>query len=180
MIQLILLSLTLLPSAQEVRLPVVRQESPQPRRPYGIPESELPASSPEEQQWWDELRRVGEEVRMRKGSDKKKKRFAELLKEGQAKSYAPPVNESRVVFLHKAMPRYTEEARRSRIGGNITLQVEFRADGNVGEIKPLRRLGAGLDESAIEAARKCTFLPAIKNRKFVDSWSQVEMSFYIY
>jgi TonB family protein len=123
---------------------------------------------------------VGEEIRLRKGGDKAKKRFAELLNEGRLKSYAPPINESRVVFLQKTMPRYTEQARRSRIGGNITLGVQFLADGTVGEIKPLGSLGAGLDESAIDAARKCTFLPAIKDRKFVDSWSPVVMSFYIH
>jgi TonB family protein len=179
MISIILFSLILSAAAQEVRLPVVRQQSQQSHRPPGIPEAEL-RSSPEEQTWWAELRRVGEEIRLRKGGEKPKKRFAELLKEGQAKSYAPPLNESRVVFLQKTVPRYTDEARQRRIGGNIPLRVEFLADGTVGEIKPLVSLGAGLDESAIDAVRKCTFLPAIRNRKFVDSWSQVEMSFYIH
>lgn len=180
MIPSILLSLLLSAvSVQEVRLPVVRQDSQQRHRPPGIPEAEL-TSSPEEQKWWDELRGVGEEIRLRKGGDKAKKRFAELLKESQLKSYAPPVNESRVVFLQKAMPRYTEEARRRRIGGNITLSVELLADGTVGEVKPLGSLGAGLDQSAIDAARKCTFLPAIKNRKFIDSRLPVVMSFYMY
>jgi TonB family protein len=176
---LILLSFILPLAAPEVRLPVARQDSQQRHRPPGIPEAEL-TSSPEEQKWWDELRSVGEEVRLRKGGDKAKKRFAELLKEGELKSYAPPVNESRVVFLQKTMPRYTEEARRRRIGGNITLSVEFLADGTVGEVKSLGSLGAGLEESAIDAARKCTFLPAIKNRKFVDSSLPVVMSFYMY
>ncbi|HEX6730485.1 MAG TPA: energy transducer TonB [Pyrinomonadaceae bacterium] len=180
MISIILFSLILSAvSAQEVRLPVVRQNSQQRHRPPGIPEAEL-TTSPEEQKWWNELRSAGEEIRLRKGGDKAKKRFAELLKEGQQKSYAPPVNESRVVFLQKSEPRYTEEARRRRIGGYITLRVEFLPDGTVGDIKPLQSLGAGLDESAIEAARKCTFLPAIKDRKFVASWLPIAMSFYIY
>jgi TonB family protein len=78
------------------------------------------------------------------------------------------------------MPRYTSEARQRRISGNITLEVEFLADGRVGQFKPLGSLGAGLDESAIEAARKCVFLPAIRDRKFVDSRLPVVMSFYMY
>jgi TonB family protein len=178
MISIIVLSLILLSPAQEIRIPVVRQNS-QRAQPPGIPEAKLP-SSPEEQKWWDEIRRVGDDIRLRKGGDKAKKQFAELLKDGQAKSYVPPLEESRVIFLQKSMPRYTEEARRRHIGGNITLEVEFLADGTVGEIKPLGSLGAGLDESAIDAARKCTFLPAIKDRKFVASRMPVVMSFYMY
>lgn len=176
----ILFSFILPGPTQEIRLPVVRQDPHQSaRRPPGIPEATLPAS-PEEQKWWDELRRVGEDIRLRKGGDKARKRFAELLKDGGTKSYAPPLDESRVVFLSKAMPNYTEEARRRRIRGNITLDVEFLADGTIGQVKPLGSLGAGLDESAMAAARKCMFLPAIKDRKFVASRLPVVMSFYMY
>src|SRR5688572_15485077 len=122
-ILLILFSLVLPVPAQEIRLPVVRKQSSQPFRPPGIPEGELP-SSPEEQHWWDKLRRVGEEMRLRKGSDKAKKSLAELLREGQTKSYAPPLNESRVIVLARTIPRYTQEARQRQISGNITLDVE--------------------------------------------------------
>jgi len=177
-IPLILLSFILTGPAQEIRLPVVRQNSQQRAQPPGIPEATLP-SSPEEKKWWDELRKVGDEVRLRKGGDKAKRRLAELLREGQTKSYAPPLDEYRVVVLARTMPRYTEDARQRRIGGNITLDVEFLADGTIGEIRPLGSLGAGLDQSAIDAAQKCTFLPAIKDRKFVDSRMPVIMSFYM-
>jgi TonB family protein len=180
MIPIILLSLLFSSvSAQEVRLPVVRQDSQQRHRPPGIPEAEL-TSSPEELKWWDELRSVGEEIRLRKGGDKAKKRFAELLREGQSKSYAPPIEEWRPVFLRKSEPQYTEEARQRKIKGTINLQVAFLADGTIGTVVPLNSLGGGLDENAIAAARMCIFLPAIKNRKFIDATMPVVMSFYLY
>ena len=168
-------------NAQEIKIPVVRTPSASPQRPYppGIPAAELPCT-PEEQKWWDDLRNAGEEVRFRRGGDKARKRFAELLKEGETKSYAPPIKEWRIIFLAKSEPQYTEEARHRKISGTIRLKVEYLANGTVGNVEPLDSLGGGLDENAMASARKMIFLPAIKDRKFINTTLPVVMSFNLY
>jgi len=117
---------------------------------------------------------------MRRPGDKQKKKFASVLHEAAAKSYKPPIPDTRPVFLHRTEPQYTEEARRRNISGTVILQVELLADGSVGTVKVLKGLSAGLNENAIEAARKTVFLPAVKNREFVTASIRMEMSFYLF
>lgn len=174
---LILLCLFSPALAQEPQLPVVRNQFP--RLPPGIPPASIPGS-PDEETWWAELRTHGEQVRNRKGGDKAKKRFAELLTEAHTKSFAVPIENRGPIFLYRAMPRYTEEARLRLISGTITLEVEFLANGTVGMVRPLTRLGAGLEENAESTARQFIFLPAVKDRKFVNFKTRVVMSFNIY
>lgn len=63
-----------------------------------------------------------------------------------------------LTFLPK--PEWTEEARRNRIQGKVLLRAVFAADGTVRNIQVVRGLGYGLDEKAIEAARRIQFIPA--------------------
>ena len=57
-------------------------------------------------------------------------------------------------------PRYTEEARQQGIEGDVLLEIVVRADGAVGEVRVVRGLGFGLDETAVEAVRQWRFTPA--------------------
>lgn len=151
-----------------------------PTRPYGVPEATLPCT-PEEQAWWKELRDAADTLRSkRRPGDKQKKKFATVLHDGQAKSYKPPIPDDRPVILFKTEPSYTDIAREREINGSITLHVELRSDGSVGQIKLLQGLGSGLDESAADAARKTIFLPAVKNRAFVNAYIRLMMNFNIY
>ncbi|HEX8772110.1 MAG TPA: energy transducer TonB [Pyrinomonadaceae bacterium] len=59
----------------------------------------------------------------------------------------------------KPNPQYTEEARSRGIEGVVVLRVEFKADGTIGDIKPVKALSGGLTEKAIEAARLIEFEP---------------------
>ena len=151
------------------------------RRPdrFRVPEPNLPGS-PEEISWWKSLRETGDAVLSSRGDKKDAKKFLELLNEGQAKSYAAPVADRKPVVLYKALPRYTEEGRRRRVTGEITMNVELLPDGSVGDVKLMNSLGAGLDEKAVEAARKTIFLPAVKDRKFASFSLMVVMMFNIY
>lgn len=63
-------------------------------------------------------------------------------------------------ILNKPRPDWTEEARRNRIQGRVVLSATFGADGIVRDIRVVRGLGYGLDEKAIEAAKKIQFIPA--------------------
>ena len=144
-----------------------------------IPEASLPCSV-EEAKWWDSIRAAGGAVRGSRGNKTERKKFAELLLEGRVNSFTVPIADRKVIVLSQTEPQYTEEARRKRVGGFISLRLEVLADGTVGNVRTLNSLGSGLDENAIEAARKLVFLPAVKDRKFVDSFIQLEMSFNIY
>ena len=144
-----------------------------------IPEASLPCSA-EEAKWWNSIRAAGDAVRGSRGDKKDRKQFAELLLAGSLNSFTVPIADRKAIVLSQTEPRYTEEARRRRVGGFISLRLELLANGTVGDVRTLNSLGSGLDENAIDAARKVVFLPTVKDRKFVDSVIQVAMSFNIY
>jgi len=58
-------------------------------------------------------------------------------------------------------PNYSEKARSRKSMGTISLQLTVTLDGNSSDIKILRRLGYGLDESAIDAVSSWKFRPAL-------------------
>jgi len=155
--------------------------SQKPRWPYGVPEASLPCT-PEEQTWWTELRAASEEVRYpHRPGEKQKKKFLDVLREGEEKSYKPPVPDTQAVMLFRTEPMYTEQARHDRVRGRVVLQVEFLADGTVGKVEVIEGLpGSGLNEASEDAARKTIFLPAVKNRQFVAWSTRVVMHFEIY
>jgi TonB family protein len=80
----------------------------------------------------------------------------------------------------KPEPAYTEQARQNRISGTVVLKLLFSSDGSVGNIRAITALPYGLTDSAIEAARKMKFVPAVKEGKFVSVWMQLEYNFNIY
>ena len=177
-IALCLIQLTLFAPANLSANQIGRSE--QPRRPYGIPEASLPCT-PEEQSWWTELRAASEDVRYRrKPGEKQVKKFLDVLRNGVEKSLAPPVADARAVILWKTEPQYTEAARKREISGSVTLQIELLANGSVGKMEVIQGLPEGLNDASAEAARKTIFLPAIKNRQFVNSYVRLVMNFNIY
>ncbi|HEY6804953.1 MAG TPA: energy transducer TonB [Pyrinomonadaceae bacterium] len=144
-----------------------------------IPEASLHCS-PEVKAWWDALRDAGDRVMRSRGSNKDRKRFAELLQEGATKNYAPPIPDHKPIPLVQTPPEYTEEARQNHINARIGLSIEVLADGTIGQVTPLNNLGYGLDESAVAAAQKAVFLPAVQNGVFATYTMRVEMSFSIH
>jgi TonB family protein len=63
----------------------------------------------------------------------------------------------------KPRPVYTEEGRQLKIEGEVLLDVVFSATGQIRIVKVVRGLGHGLDESAVQAAEKIQFKPAMKD-----------------
>jgi TonB family protein len=143
-----------------------------------IPEATLP-TTPDEANWWKEIRAAGNAIRS-KSAISRKDDFARLVKQGGEKSYRVPTLDRHATVLWKDPPNYTEEARRKRITGSVALTVELRPDGTVGEIKIVQSLEPGLDQMAVNSARKLVFLPAVKDRKFVSFWMPMTMSFNVY
>ncbi|MGH9937113.1 MAG: TonB family protein, partial [Blastocatellia bacterium] len=74
-----------------------------------------------------------------------------------------PVSISRrPTILYREKAQYTQEARDNNIEGTVVLQVVFGVDSQIKDIKVVRELPHGLTESAIEAAKKIRFEPAMK------------------
>lgn len=85
--------------------------------------------------------------------------------------------DTKPVPLNSPQPRYTEEARKNKIQGNVTARVLIGADGQVKQVKITRGLPDGLDEQAIQAAYQLRFKPAMKSGQPVAYWMPVLIEF---
>jgi TonB family protein len=74
-------------------------------------------------------------------------------------------------------PEYSPEGRAAQIRGKVVLSVAVNADGSVGRVSVTKSLGYGLDEKAIETARKGKFAPATRLGSPVGAALRVEISF---
>ena len=77
-------------------------------------------------------------------------------------------------------PEYSEEARHAKYQGTVLLWVIVGADGRPRDIRVQRSLGMGLDEKAVEAVRRWTFEPAMKDGQPVAVQVNIEVSFRPY
>ena len=62
----------------------------------------------------------------------------------------------------KEFARYTQEARDNNVSGTVSMLVEFKSDGKVGFVFPIKTLPFGMTERATEAAALTKFEPAVK------------------
>lgn len=79
---------------------------------------------------------------------------------------APKTIPAEITF--KPRPVYTEEGRKLKVEGEVLLDVVFAANGQIRIVKVMQGLGHGLDESAIHAAEKIQFKPALKDGRPAD------------
>jgi len=77
-------------------------------------------------------------------------------------------------------PEYSEEARKAKYQGTCVLWLIVGADGRPRDIKVARSLGMGLDQKAIEAVRRWSFEPAMKDGQPVAVQINVEVNFRLY
>lgn len=84
-----------------------------------------------------------------------------------------------LVLLSKPRPGYTEEARKRKIEGDVTLQVRFTASGQVEVLRVVSGLGYGLDQLAQRAAQGIHFKPATRDGHPVDEVTVIHVSFQL-
>jgi TonB family protein len=92
----------------------------------------------------------------------------------------PPPSPSRdtpVSLLSKPAPIYTAEARQKKIEGDVELDVEFTASGQVHVLRVVQGLGYGLDEAAVAAAQQIRFNPARRDGQPIDSHGRLRIVF---
>ena len=82
-----------------------------------------------------------------------------------------------VSLLSKPTPNYTLEARQRKIEGDVELDVEFSATGQVHVLRVLQGLGYGLDEAAVKAAENIHFAPARRDGQAVDAHGRLRIVF---
>jgi TonB family protein len=122
----------------------------------------------------------------------KKIRFEPATKNGKAVSvrgnleftfslYNDPIQPMdaslRPTILYKEQAQYTQEAKDNKVEGKVVLSVVFGADGQLGDIRVIQGLPHGLTQSAIEAASKIRFEPAMKDGRAVGVRGNLEFAF---
>jgi TonB family protein len=91
---------------------------------------------------------------------------------GMVRIGGPPVH-----TLYAPSPRYTKEARRAKIKGTVVLEGTLGLDGCLRDVKAIRILGYGLDESAIETVQRWRFKPFLKNGVPAETKVEGELTF---
>lgn len=123
-----------------------------------------------------QVRRNEKPAEYRCGKDGKHSRVLENEVESEDVFSAKMVD-TRVIFRSKPKPGYTLEARRNRKQGFVILKLSLSANGSTSRVRVLRGLPFGLTESAIRAACRMEFDPAIKNGQTVSQWVTAEYVF---
>jgi len=82
--------------------------------------------------------------------------------------------------LYTPEPEFSEEARKAKYQGVVTLDIVVGPDGRVHNAKVVHSLGMGLDEKAVEAVRTWKFDPAKKDGRPVACAFNVEVDFHLY
>lgn len=90
----------------------------------------------------------------------------------------PGVTPLKITYKQKA--QYTDRARVSGVQGSITIAVLFGANGRIANTLLIKRLGYGLDENALRAARAMRFEPQMKDGKPISVVRLVTYTFNIY
>ena len=87
--------------------------------------------------------------------------------------------DKKVVVKSKPEPDYTDEARNHNIEGKVVIRCIFASSGEIKNLHVIKGLSYGLTESAIEAAKKIKFKPAMKNGKAVSVWMELQYNFWL-
>ena len=86
---------------------------------------------------------------------------------------------SEPVVRTEVEPEFSEEARRTKSQGTVTVDLIVDAKGMPQDVHVLRGVGMGLDEKAVEAVKQYTFRPAMENGKPVAVEMNVVVTFQI-
>lgn len=87
---------------------------------------------------------------------------------------------SRPELVSKTDPEFSDEARKAKYQGTVTLNVVVGPDGRVHDARVVIPLGMGLDEKAIESVKHWTFQPAKKDGHPVAVYAQIQVDFRLY
>jgi TonB family protein len=75
---------------------------------------------------------------------------------------------------------YTEEARKKRLSGAVTMKVVVGSDGRIHDARISQGMGSGLDENALQVIRMWRFKPAMQGGQPIARPATIAMNFKIY
>jgi protein TonB len=84
------------------------------------------------------------------------------------------------VLLYSPDPEFSEEARKAKFMGVVTVNLIVDEQGRPLNVRVLRGVGMGLDEKALEAVKQYKFKPAMEGGKPVKVELNVEVNFQIF
>ena len=88
---------------------------------------------------------------------------------------------TQVVCRYCPDPLYSDEARKAKLQGHVTLRVLVGVDGRVKDVQLAHGLGLGLDENAMHAVRGWQFVAAMDAaRRPVATWITIETVFRLF
>ena len=82
--------------------------------------------------------------------------------------------------IYSPEPSFSDEARKSKTQGVVTLMVVVGKDGHTYNLRVTQSLGMGLDEKAIEAVKNWRFRPGTLNGQAVATQIAVQVDFHLY
>jgi protein TonB len=83
-------------------------------------------------------------------------------------------------LINKVEPEFSEEARKAKFMGVVTVQLVVDTKGLPQDVRIIRGVGMGLDEKALEAVRQYRFKPAMESGRPVPVKVNVEVNFQIF
>jgi tetratricopeptide (TPR) repeat protein len=92
----------------------------------------------------------------------------------------PMTTQARPTIFYREKAKYTEEARQANMQGKVVLQAIFRSDCVLVIHRVIRPLPFGLTLTAVEAASKTRFNPAMKDGSPVSIKGSLEYIFSLY
>ncbi len=87
---------------------------------------------------------------------------------------------SEPVVVYQVEPEFSDEARRAKAEGSVTVDLWVDKDGRPSHVHAVQGIGMGLNEKAEEAVKQYRFKPAMENGKPVTVEMNVEVIFHIY
>lgn len=99
---------------------------------------------------------------------------------GDGDVYAVGIGVSAPRVIYNPEPDFSEEARKAKFQGTVTLWAIIGADGRPRNIRVARSLGMGLDEKAVEGVSMWRFQPGMKNGRPVAVEITVEVDFHLF
>jgi periplasmic protein TonB len=83
-------------------------------------------------------------------------------------------------LIRSVDPEFTDEARRAKYQGSVSIKLIVDRQGNPQDVEVVRHLGMGLDEKAIEAVRQYKFSPAMYQGHPVAVQMVINVNFHLY
>src|SRR5580698_4914383 len=84
------------------------------------------------------------------------------------------------VVIYQIDPEFSEEARKAKFMGIVTVNLWVDEKGMPTHVRVLRGVGMGLDEKALAAVKQYKFKPAMEGGKPVTVELNVEVNFQIF